>query len=265
MSPAGVMKKLESTVLTKGIAIIGATGGLGEAVVRMLGRRVPLSIGYASNQDKAASLAAGVQQGGGAAAIGQVDMRQAASVKAFIDAAAARWGGLDAVVSMTGPPIPLLPLVENSEEDFKRVYEIDVFGSFNILKAASASLKASGGGAIVLCLTTAVLRTLELDGLSGGPKTAVAAMIRQVAREMGHANVRVNGIAPGVIDAGIVHTLLDSLTGPAKQLFDTCVGNTPLGRMGRPEEISALIDFLTSPGASYISGQIIGVDGGHSA
>jgi 3-oxoacyl-[acyl-carrier protein] reductase len=55
------------------------------------------------------------------------------------------------------------------------------------------------------------------------------------------------------------------LTGPAKQLFDACVGKTPLGRMGRPEEISALVDFLLSPGASYVSGQIIGINGGHSA
>lgn len=249
----------------KGIAIIGASGGLGEAVARTLGKRVPVTIGYATNREKADSLAAEIRGGGGSATICQVDMRTGASVEAFIAAATAAWGGLEAIVSMTGPSIPLCPLVEISEADFKRVFEIDVFGSFNILKFGSAALRASGGGAIVLCLTTAVLRTLELDGLSGCPKTAVAAMIRQVAREMGPANIRVNGIAPGVIDAGIVHTLLDSLTGPAKAVFDRCVGNTPLGRMGRAEEISAVVDFLTSPGASYISGQIIGVDGGHSA
>lgn len=77
--------------------------------------------------------------------------------------------------------------------------------------------------------------------------------------------MRCNGVAPGVIDAGIVHTLLDQLTGAAKEVFDSCVGNTPLGRMGRADEIAAVFDFLTSPGASYISGQILGVDGGHSA
>ena len=72
----------------------------------------------------------------------------------------------------------------------------------------------------MLCLTTAVLRTLELDAMSGGPKTAVAALIKQTAREMGAGNVRVNGIAPGLIDAGIVYTLLDSMKEPARELLD---------------------------------------------
>ncbi len=249
----------------KGIAIIGATGGLGEAIAMQLSKRAPVSIGYGRNIDKAKALAQAVGDGGGAAEIAAVDMREAASVRAFIDGAVTRWGALDAVVSVTGPMIPLCPLAEVEEADFKRVYETDVFGSFNILRYGGAALKASGGGAIVLTLTTAVLRTLELDGMSGGPKTAVAALIKQTAREMGHANIRVNGVAPGVIDAGIVHTLLESMTGPAKQIFDSCVANTPLGRLGRAEEIAAVFDFLVSPGASYISGQIIGVDGGHSA
>ena len=107
--------------------------------------------------------------------------------------------GLEAIVSVTGPLIPLCPLVEVSEEDFKRIYETDVFGAFNILKSGSLALKESGGGAIVMTLTTAVLRTLELDGLSGGPKTAVSALIRQIALEMGRYNVRCNGVAPGII------------------------------------------------------------------
>jgi 3-oxoacyl-[acyl-carrier protein] reductase len=251
--------------MTKGVAVFGGTGGLGEAVALAIARRAPVTIGYAQNAGKAAALARRIQDAGGSAEVAAVDMRRGDQVKAFLGDAAARWGGLDAIASVTGPFVPLGPLCEASEEDFKAIYEVDVFGSFNILKHGSATLKATGGGAIVLTLTTAVLRTLEQDGLSGGPKTAVAALIKQVAREMGPFNVRCNGVAPGVIDAGIVHTLLDKLTGPAKFVFDTCIGDTPLGRMGQAEEIAAVFDFLTSPAASYVSGQIIGVDGGHSA
>ncbi len=251
--------------MKKGIAILGATGGLGEAIARKLAGRVPVTIGYASNAEKASLLAQQVRASGGTAEVAQVDMRHSDSVKRFIDDAASRWGGLDGIASVTGPWVPLGPITEAAEEDFKRIYEIDVFGSFNILKHGSLAMKATGGGAIVLTLTTAMLRTLDLDGLSGGPKAAVAALLKQVAREMGPHNIRCNGIAPGVIDAGIVRELLDKLTGPAKQVFDTCVGNTPLGRMGQADEIAAVFDFLLSPGASYVNGQIIGVDGGHSA
>ncbi len=234
-------------------------------MTRKIAARAPVTIGYASNAEKAQRLATQVRESGGSAEVAQVDMRHSASVQRFIGDAASRWGGLDGIASVTGPWVPLGPITEATEEDFKRIYEIDVFGSFNILKHGSLAMKATGGGAIVLTLTTAMLRTLDLDGLSGGPKAAVAALLKQVAREMGPHNIRCNGIAPGVIDAGLVRELLDKLTGPAKHVFDTCVGNTPLGRMGQAEEIAAVFDFLLSPGASYVNGQIIGVDGGHSA
>ena len=133
--------------MKNGIAIIGATGGLGEAVARLIGKGRPVTIGYDSNQDKAKALAEEIRQAGGSAEIGQIDMRNGASVKAFLDGAASTWGGLEAIVSMTGPNVPLCPLVEVSEEDFKRIYETDVSGSFNILKHGSTLLKADGGGA----------------------------------------------------------------------------------------------------------------------
>jgi 3-oxoacyl-[acyl-carrier protein] reductase len=248
----------------KGIAILGATGGLGEAVVRRVSKRAPLTIGYARNKDKAESLAAEVVKAGGKARIAQVDMREGNSVKAFFDQAASQWSGLDAIVQVTGPAIPLCSLEKVSEDDFRRIFDTDVFGSFNVLKHGAAKLAAGGGGAMVLFLTTAVLRTLENDGMSGCPKSAVSALMRQTAREMGPANVRCNGIAPGVIDAGIVHSsfVTDEV---AKSVIADCLKKTPMGRMGKPEEIASLVDYLVSPDAGYISGQVIAMDGGYSA
>ena len=248
----------------KGIALIGGTGGLGEFIARKLARQAPLTIGFAKNEQKAAALVKEITAAGGQARTQQVDMRKGDSVKRFIEQAASHWGGLDSIVSSTGPAIPLCPLSEVTEDDFQRIYETDVFGSFNVLRHGAAALKASGGGAMVLFVTTAVLRTLENDGMSGGPKTAVAGLIKQTAREMGSANVRCNGVAPGVIDAGIVHSSFDA-NPVAKAVITDCMNKTPLGRMGKPEEIAALVDFLVSPEAAYISGQIIGIDGGYSA
>ncbi|TDU28367.1 3-oxoacyl-[acyl-carrier protein] reductase [Panacagrimonas perspica] len=248
----------------KGIAILGGSGGLGEVIVRTLAQRAPLTIGYANNEEKAARLVEQVAAAGGKAKAVRVDMRDGASVKSFLDKAASQWGGLDSIVSATGPAIPLCSLADVTDEDFKRIYDTDVFGSFQVLKHGAATLAATGGGAMVLFVTTAVLRTLENDGMSGGPKTAVAGLIRQTAREMGPRNVRCNGVAPGVIDAGIVHSSFEA-NPVAKGVITDCMNKTPMGRMGKPEEIAALVDFLVSPGAGYISGQIIGIDGGYSA
>lgn len=181
----------------KGIAILGGSGGLGEVIVTRLAQRAPLTIGYANNQDKAARLVEQVAAAGGKARAVRVDMRDGASVLSFLDKAASQWGGLDSIVSATGPAIPLCSLADVADEDFKRIYDTDVYGSFQVLKHGAATLKATGGGAMVLFVTTAVLRTLENDGMSGGPKTAVAALIKQTAREKGQHNVRCNGVAPG--------------------------------------------------------------------
>lgn len=248
----------------KGIAILGATGGLGAAITRRLGKRSPITIGFAHNRDKAADLAGEIEKAGGQAQIASVDVREGASVKAFIDGAAKAWGGLQAVVSATGPAIPLCPLEEVDEAEFRRIYDADVLGSFNLLRHATVALKATGGGSVVLLLTTAVLRTLENDGMSGGPKTAVAGLMKQMAREMGPHNIRYNGVAPGVIDAGIVHSSFEA-SPVAKEVIADCLRKTPLGRMGQAEDVAAAVDFLTSSDANYISGQILAVDGGYSA
>lgn len=247
-----------------GIALLGATGGLGQAIARRLAKRAPVTLGFAKNKAKAEALAGEIEKAGGRANVAHVDLRDAASIERFIKTAAESWQGLDAIVQATGPAIPLCPLSEVTDEDFQRIYDTDVRGAFHVLRHGAATLKATGGGSIVVFLTTAVLRTLDNDGMSGGPKTAVAALMKQTAREMGRHNVRCNGVAPGVIDAGIVHSSFD-VDQVAKDVITDCLNKTPLGRMGKPEEIAALVDFLTSPDAAYISGQIIGIDGGYSA
>ncbi|MDN5863189.1 MAG: SDR family oxidoreductase [Salinisphaera sp.] len=247
-----------------GIAILGASGGLGAAIATRLGQRAPVVLGYHSRRDNAESLAAQVNNAGGSAFAQQVDMTDPDSVTGFLARAGDAVGGLDHIVSATGPAIPLCALDKVSHADFKRIFDADVYGSFNVVSAGVPVLRARGGGSIVLFLTTAVLRTLENDGMSGIPKTAVCGLLRQAAREAGPDNVRVNGVAPGVIDAGIVHDSFE-VDEVAKSVIESCMAQTPLGRMGRPEEIAALVDFLTGDGATYISGQIIACDGGYSA
>lgn len=249
----------------KTVAILGASGGLGADIARVVALRRPVCLGFWQSRDKAEALAEDIRGRGGKASCAQVNICDSASVREFFATASKQGDGLEAIVSATGPALPLKALVDVSEDEFDRVYETDVRGGFNVIKHGTRALKEGGGGSVVMVLTTAVLRTLENDGMSGGPKTAVAALIKQAAREMGPFNVRCNGAALAVIDAGIIYAAEFVGDPIAEGVISTMVKNTPLGRMGRPEEASAVVDFLISPAASYINGQIIGVDGGFSA
>jgi 3-oxoacyl-[acyl-carrier protein] reductase len=244
-------------------AVIGGSGGLGAAICRVLAAEGwALRIGYHLGVDAAQQLVEAIRRDGGIADAQQVDVRDAGSVDAFL--APASGGELRAVINAVGPPIPLRPLTEVSPAEFRAIVETDVLGAFNVLTAAARRMAACGGGSIVQLLTTAVLRTLENDGMSGIPKTAIMGIVRQLARDVGAAGVRINAIAPGVIDAGIVH---ESFTADsvAQDVIRLCLERTPAGRMGRPEDVGALAAFLLRDSAAYINGQIIGIDGGYSA
>jgi 3-oxoacyl-[acyl-carrier protein] reductase len=248
--------------MSQSIAIVGGSGGLGSAICGRLGSpENSLLIGFHRNEEAALEIIETVTARGGQAMAKAVDLRDPDSVERFLDSAPGR---LTAVVNAIGPAIPLRPLVEVSAQEFRDIMDIDVNGAFNLLTASARRFTAAGRGTIVQLLTAAVLRTLEDDGMSGIPKTAIEAIVRQLAREVGPAGVRINAVAPGVIDAGIVHSSFtaDSV---AQAVIERCLERTPLPRLGQPGEVAELVAFLLNDAAAYINGQIIGIDGGYSA
>ena len=246
------------------IAVLGGSGGLGGAVARRLGRDAPLLVGYFSKPDRAHAAVAEIEAGGGRAEARQVDLRDPASVEGFLAAAAGKGDGLGGIASMSGAAFPMCALTDASHEEFRKVIETEVFGAFNLLKAGVPLLKQAGGGPILLFLTTAVLRTMDYDGMNSVPKAAMAMMLRHVAREAGRDNIRINAIAPGVIDAGRTDVVA-SLPPLVRQVVADCLAATPLPRLGRPDEVAALAAHLLSESGAYINGQIVALDGGYSA
>ena len=247
----------------KRIAIFGGSGGLGASVTKNLSKDYHLMIGYNKNKEKAISLFESINKAGHKAEILYVDVCDTESIKDFLKISNTN-NDLVGVVNAVGPAIPLKPLVDVTENEFKSILSIDVFGAFNVLKESFLTLSERGGGSIVQFLTTAVLRTLENDGMSGIPKTATMGIVRQLAREVKNTNVRINAVAPGVIDAGIVHSSF-TVDETAQNVINMCLDRTPMPRMGEPNEVSELVKFLLDDKAGYINGQIIGIDGGYSA
>jgi len=245
------------------VAVFGGSGRLGEVIVRHLAVLGPVRFTYFSQREPAEALVRVLKAEGADVEAEPVDVRNAAAVEAFLQGVAAD-KGLSAVVSANGGLFPVCPLHEVDEADFRRIMDVDVFGSFHIMKSATPLLAANGGGAIIMLLTAAVLRTIVYDGMSSVPKAALANMIRQLARDAGPLNVRVNGIAPGVVDTDKVANI-DSLPPYKREMASTFTKGTPLQRFNNPNTIAALAAFLTTDVPADISGQIIGADGGYSA
>ncbi len=189
------------------------------------------------------------------------DVSDPAAVEAAVEAAVASLGGLDVVINNAG--IQRSGVVEEfSFEDWNATMRINAGSGFLFAKYAIAHLRAAGGGAIV--------NTSSIAGTHGGPpslsgysasKGAIIAFTRVLAKEVGRDNIRANAIAPGWVDTAFNQPVIDFLGGQSAVDADV-EANVPLGRQGRPDEIAAAIAFLASDDSSYMTGQVLIVNGG---
>ena len=244
-----------------GCAIIyGGSGGLGQSAARLFAARgSAVAVTYRSNRAEAEKVVGQITSQGGEAIAVQADLTDADSCKGAADAALERFGRIHTVVMATGLAFDAPTLHDASPVDFRSVIEADVFGFFNVAKATLAALRSGGGGSYVELITTAVHRTYPGDTFSGPPKAAVAALLKQIVLEEAGNGIRANGVGPGVIMAGMVLPMYETA---AKGLLDYAIDLTPLKRAGTDLEVAEAVCFLASRRASYITGQMLMVDGG---
>lgn len=243
----------------KVVVITGAAGGIGRATaVRFAseGARVVLV-------DKAPhalheSLAA-VERAGGKAVGVEADVTKPADVERYVAAAVEHFGGIDCFFNNAGILGDVRPLTEYPEETFDRVLAVNVKGVWLGLKAVAPAIRARGGGAIV--------NTASIAGLRGSPglvaytasKHAVIGLTRTAALELVRQGIRVNAICPAPIETAMTAELHHAMKPERLE------ASIPMRRYGRPEEAAALVAFLCSPDAAYITGAIYTVDGGAMA
>jgi len=186
------------------------------------------------------------------------DVSDAGVVADAVAKVGARFGRLDALVNNAGIAV-FAPLLETSDADWKRVLEVNLTGPFLCTKAAVPLMREFGGGAVVNITSISAVRASTLRSAYGTSKAGLAHLTKQLAVELASLGIRVNGVAPGPVETAMakqVHT---------PEIRADYHDAIPLNRYGLEEELAEAVFFLCSDRASYITGQILAVDGGFDA
>src|SRR5581483_1311093 len=177
------------------------------------------------------------------------DLRQIDFIGNLFDHAERRFGRTDIVAAIAGVNLNR-PIVDTTEEDYDRIFAVNTRAVFWIFREAAR--KVSDGGRIIGISSNMVLQGRAGHALYAGSKAAVEQFVRTLAKELGARGITVNAVAPGPTDTAMVSQLSR----------ETAPDITPLGRLGQPADIADVIGFLASEDARWITGQIIGVNGG---
>jgi 3-oxoacyl-[acyl-carrier protein] reductase len=245
------------TKLTGKVAVVtGASKGIGAAIAKALAAEgASVVVNYASSQAGADAVVAAITQAGGNAIAVRGDVSKAADAQGIIDSAIETYGRLDVLVNNSGV-YEFSPLEEISEEHFHRHFNVNVLG---LLLTTQAAAKHLGEGASIINIGSVVSRiTPPGSAVYTGTKGAVDAITGVLARELGPRKIRVNTINPGMVetegtkDAGFVGSDIET----------ALVAQTPLGRIGQPQDIARVAVFLASDDAGWLTGEQLLTGGG---
>lgn len=239
--------------------VTGAGSGIGRAIALALAREGAALTLVGRTLEPLQTAAEEIQALGATAAVATGDVRNKADVDRLIAEAVARFGGLDMLVNAAGITNPGWA-ADMTEESFDRVVSINLKGTFLCCQAAGRHMIEAGRGAIVNLGSIS-----SFGGQSGrvnyaASKAGVLGLTRTLAIEWGRFGVRVNAVAPALIETPMI-----ARNAPPAFLENVVKDRTPLGRLGKPEEVAAVALFLLSDAASYVTGTTVLVDGGLEA
>ena len=239
----------------KAALVTGASRGIGRAIaLRLAAEGAKVAINYAGNTAKAEEVKAEIEKNGGQAMLVQADVSDSAAVEAMVNSVVAEFGQIDILVNNAGITRDGL-MMRMKEEDFDAVINTNLKGVFTFTKLVSKLMMKKRSGRIVNMASVVGLMGNAGQTNYAAAKAGVIGFSKSAAKELAARGITVNVVAPGFIDTDMTAAMTDK----AKEMTLTGI---PLNRMGTPEDVASAVAFLVSDNASYITGQIINVDGG---
>jgi len=240
------------------VAIVtGSGGGIGEAYARALAGEGAKVVIAEIDEQKGGAVADSIKAEGGEAVFVAVDVSSETSTKAMAAAASAAYGGVDFLVNNAAlfGGMKMESMLRVDWDYYEKFMSINMNGALLCARACFRSMRERGGGAIVNQSSTAAWMGVGYYGLS---KLGINGLTHCLARELGPMKIRVNAIAPGPTETAALASQVP------EQYRDSLVAQTPISRLGQPTDMTGACLFLLSDEASWVSGQILAVDGGQT-
>jgi NAD(P)-dependent dehydrogenase (short-subunit alcohol dehydrogenase family) len=242
------------------VLITGALTGIGRATAMAFAKGGASVVVSGRREDAGRALAAELRTLGAQAEFVQADVRHEDEIRSLVDQTVKRFGRLDVAVNNAGTEGRPDPVTEQTAETYAATFETNVLGTMLSMKHEVRVMQPQGTGSIINLSSTMGQRGAPGAALYTASKHAVEGLTKVAALEGEAFGVRVNAVAPGPIDT----EMLDRFTGNADKKAGLIAG-VPLKRAGKPDEIAQAITYLASDKASYVTGQILGVNGGKTA
>ena len=246
------MNKLKGKVAV----VTGASKGIGAAIAKALAAEgASVVVNYASSKQGADAVVAEIGKAGGKAVAVKGDVSKAAEAKAIVDAAIKHFGHLDVLVNNSGV-YEFKPLEDITEEHFRQEFDVNVLG---LLLTTQAAAKHLGEGGSIVNIGSLVTRiSPPASAVYTGTKGAVDAITGVLARELGPRRIRVNTVSPGMVETEGTHAA--GFIG--SEFAANAAAQTPLGRIGQPQDIASIVTFLASDDSHWLTGEQLYASGG---